>query len=319
MSGSLPLSTCNSFLDRCFVSTCPNTLDSPPSGETAAHSNKGAQATLPMRYYEGRSRFRIVDVAELWRYRETIWILGLRDLKVRYRQTLIGVAWAILQPLTMMLVFATLFHLMGHMPIVGAVPYAVVAFCGLLGWQLFSTTVTGCSNSLVTNRNMITKIYFPRLALPLSTIVVGIVDLLFAMLVLVGLMAWYGIFPSWHIVTLPLFIALAALTSLAVGIWLSALNAIYRDVGFVVPFLIQVGFFLSPVVYETASVIPKQWQPLYALNPMVGVLEGFRWALLGKSMPPWEMMGVSFTILLAILIGGLIYFRHTERSFADRI
>ena len=301
------------------MSTSPNTLGSLPSVETAARSNKGAPATLPMRYYEGRSRFRIVDFAELWRYRETVWILGLRDLKVRYRQTLIGVAWAILQPLTMMLVFATLFHLMGRVPVVGAVPYAVVAFCGLLAWQLFSTTVTGCSNSLVTNRNMITKIYFPRLALPLSTIVVGIVDLLFAMLVLFGLMAWYGIFPSWQIVTLPLFIALAALTSLAVGIWLSALNAIYRDVGFVVPFLIQVGFFLSPVVYETASVIPKQWQALYALNPMVGVLEGFRWALLGKNMPPWEMMGISFTILLAILIGGLIYFRHTERSFADRI
>ena len=301
------------------MSTSPNRLGSLPSEETAGLSIQGAQAKLPMRYYEGRSRLRIVDVAELWRYRETVWILGLRDLKVRYRQTLIGVAWAILQPLTMMLVFAMLFHLMGRVPVVGTVPYAVVAFCGLLAWQLFSTTVTGCSNSLVTNRNMITKIYFPRLALPLSTIVVGIVDLLFAMLVLFGLMAWYGIFPSWQIVTLPLFVALAALTSLAVGIWLSALNAIYRDVGFVVPFLIQVGFFLSPVVYETSSVIPKQWQALYALNPMVGVLEGFRWALLGKSMPPWEMMGISFTILLAILIGGLIYFRHTERSFADRI
>ena len=281
--------------------------------------SESTESHLEMRYYEGRSSWQIMDVAELWRYRETVWILGLRDLKVRYRQTLIGVAWAILQPLTMMLVFAMLFHLMGRVPVVGAVPYAVVAFCGLLAWQLFSTTVTACSNSLVTNRNMITKIYFPRLALPLSTIVVGMVDLLFAMLVLLGLMAWYGIFPSWHIVTLPLFIGLAALTSLAVGIWLSALNAIYRDVGFVVPFLIQVGFIASPVVYETSSVIPKQWQTLYALNPMVGVLEGFRWALLGKSMPPWEMMGISFTILLAILIGGLIYFRHTERSFADRI
>jgi lipopolysaccharide transport system permease protein len=274
---------------------------------------------LPMRYYAQRTGWQLVNLAELRQCRELIWILGLRDLKVRYRQTLIGVAWAVLQPLTLMLIFTAFFRLLGHRPVSGTVPYEVSVFCGLLPWQLFAATLTQCTHSLVVNRNLVTKVYFPRLALPLSTLLVGLVDFAIGLVVLTGLMTWCGVYPGWPVLALPVLLVTAALTSIAVGLWLAALNAIYRDVEFVVPFLVQVGFFVSPVVYETAAVVPAQWRWLYALNPMVGVLDGFRWALLGAGPPPWQTVGMSLIGGAALLAGGLVYFRRMERFFADRI
>jgi lipopolysaccharide transport system permease protein len=272
-----------------------------------------------LRYYEARSAWQFIDLAELWRYRELIWIFGLRDLKVRYRQTAIGVAWAVLQPLALMFIFTTLFRLMGQAPATESVSYSAILLCALLPWQLFATTVTQCTHSLVLNRNLITKVYFPRIVLPLSTLLVGLVDFAVACSLLFALAAWHGIVPSWPMLAFPLFAVLAVITSIAFGLWLSALNAIYRDIEFVVPFLLQLGFFMSPVVYETRAVIPESWQAIYSLNPLVAVFDGFRWSLLGVGEPHWWSWTISVATVSALLLSGLWYFRRMERFFADRI
>ena len=256
-------------------------------------------------------------LGEMWTYRELLFFLTWRELKVRYQQTLLGASWAILQPLLQMVVFSLVFGGIARMASDG-VPYPIFSYTALLPWGLFSKALTDAGRSMVMNRNMITKIYFPRLLIPISSVLSGVVDFLIAFVVLIGLMVYYKIWPTSAIWTLPLFTFLAVITALGIGLWLSALNVIYRDVGYVLPFLTQFWMFLTPVVYPSSK-IPAQWQLLYALNPMVGVVEGFRWSLLGTANAPGPMVAVSSFISLLLLVSGLFYFRRMERTFADTV
>jgi lipopolysaccharide transport system permease protein len=254
------------------------------NGVQPARPEEGQAASRTI--IDAAQRWQFVDLGELWRYRELLSVLALRELKVRYRQAVIGAAWAVVQPVTTAVIFGVLFGLLGREPAAGGTPYFVTAYCGLLAWQLLATSATQASASLVSNRQMVTKVYFPRMLLPVASILCALVDAGIAFGVLVCVMAWFGIIPGLAVITLPAFLVLALLTALAAGLWLSALNALYRDIAYVVPFLIQVGFFISPVVYETGAIIPERWRLVYSLNPMVGVLDGFRWALLSKPAPP---------------------------------
>lgn len=268
----------------------------------------------------GPSRgWRMLDLGELWRYRELLWVLALRDVRVRYKQTIIGVAWAVLQPVLLMVVFTALFQLLGKVPASGAVPYAVTLYCALLPWNLFAHGLTQSSESLVQHQHLIQKVYFPRAVLPIAATLTGLVDFACAFVVLIGLMVYHDITPTWAVVTLPLLILLTMLASLSIALWLSALTALYRDFRIVVPFLMQLGFFISPVIFETTELVPESWRAVYSLNPMVGVLEGFRWALLGQPQPPLVPMLVSTGAVALLLVGGMFYFRRMERLFADRV
>ena len=256
-----------------------------------------------------------IGLRELWQYRELLYFLTWRDVKVRYKQTALGAGWAIIQPFFMMVVFSLFFGRLAGVPSDG-IPYPVFTFCALLPWQLFAHALTESSNSLVGNQNLITKVYFPRLVIPIAAVLGGLVDFLIAFVILLLLMLYYGIVPGWAILTLPGFLLLALMTALAVGLWLSALNAQYRDVRYTINFLIQFWLFATPVVYPS-SLIPEKWRALYGLNPMAGVVEGFRWALLGKSDPPGLMLWVSISVVVLLLAGGLYYFRRMEQEFAD--
>jgi lipopolysaccharide transport system permease protein len=264
-----------------------------------------------------------VDLAELWRFRELIGFLALRDVKVRYKQAALGVSWAVLQPLLTMVVFSVLFgFLMGAegKPSVEGVPYAVSTFCALVPWQLFATALSFSGNSIVQNQNLVTKVYFPRLVLPIAPIIAALVDFGAAFAVLLLMMLAYGIVPGAAIALLPFFVVLALATALAVSLWLSALNALYRDVRYALPFLTQLWFFVTPCVYTTASVLgeaPPWAHWLYAANPMVGVVEGFRWALIGGPAPATGALLASSIAVVVLLVGGAIYFRRMERVFAD--
>ncbi len=272
-----------------------------------------------MQYFEASHRLSLIDFRELWAYRDLFLSLVLRDLQVQYRQTIIGVAWAVIRPLTLMVVFSALFRLLGRVPASDSGTYAVSLYAGLLPWQFFSTTLTKSTSSLVANQQILTKVYFPRLILPMVPLAVGLVDFAIAFVVLIGLMIWYGIVPTVGLILLPAFVVLLVLASFAVSTWLCAANALYRDIEHAVPFVIQVGMFISPVVYEMRAVIPESWQGIYSLNPLVGVLEGFRWALLGNEAPPVSSMLFSLVVVLTVLVGGLWYFRGVERSVADRV
>jgi len=252
---------------------------------------------------------------ELWEYRELLYFLVWRDIKVRYKQTVLGAAWAIIQPFFTMVVFSIFFGRLAGIPSDG-LPYPIFAYCALLPWQLFAHAMTESGNSLVANQNLITKVYFPRLVIPLAAVLAGLVDFAVAFLVLVGMMAYYGIAPTIPAVTLPLFILLAIATALAVGLWLSALNVQYRDVRYTIPFLTQFWLFSTPIAYPS-SLVPEGWRVLYGLNPMAGVVEGFRWALLGTRNAPGPMLAVSVAVVVALLVGGLYYFRRMEKGFAD--
>jgi len=256
-----------------------------------------------------------IGLRELWDYRELLYFLTWRDVKVRYKQTALGAAWAIIQPLFMMLVFSLFFGRLAGMPSDG-IPYPIFTFCALLPWQLFAHALTESSNSLVANERLITKVYFPRLVVPIAAVLGGLVDFGVAFVILLGMMFYYGIVPTWAIVTLPGFILLAIMTALAVGLWLSALNVKYRDVRYTINFLVQFWLFATPIAYPS-SLVPERWRPLYGLNPMAGVVEGFRWALLGKQQPPGAMLWVSVAVVILLLIGGLYYFRRMEQEFAD--
>jgi len=256
-----------------------------------------------------------VNLRELWEYRDLLFFLSWRDISVRYKQTLLGATWAVLQPFLSMVVFSLFFGRLARMPSDG-VPYPIFSYVALLPWQYFSSAMSQSSNSLVVNSHMLTKIYFPRLVIPLSAILPPIVDLAIAFVVLLGMMAFYGIAPTWNVVWLPLFLLLAIVTALGVGLWLSAMNVQYRDIRYVVPFLAQFWMFASPVTYST-SIVPEQWRALYGLNPMVGVIEGFRWALLGTGTPPGPTVAVSVLVTLLLVLSGLFYFRHMEKTFAD--
>lgn len=264
---------------------------------------------------EPASAWTSIGFKELWRNRELLYFLTWRDVKVRYKQTVLGAAWAIIQPFLMMVVFSLFFGRLAGVPSDG-IPYPVFTFCGLLPWQLFSHALTESSNSLVGNQNLITKVYFPRLVIPMAAVLGGVIDFLIAFAILLLLMLYYGIVPGWAIVTLPGFLLLAIASALGVGLWLSALNVQYRDVRYTINFLVQFWLFATPVAYPS-SLIPEKWRALYGLNPMAGVVEGFRWALLGKSDPPGMMLWVSIGVVFVILIGGLYYFRRMEQEFAD--
>jgi lipopolysaccharide transport system permease protein len=269
------------------------------------------------RRLQARTGWATVDLRELWRYHELLTFLTLRDIKVRYQQTVLGAAWAILQPVMTMVVFSVFFGRLLRVGTDGA-PYPVFAYAALLPWQLFAFALTQSSNSLVDNAHVITKVYFPRLLVPLSSVAAGLVDFTIAFAVLLLLMFGFGITPTWAVVWLPLFVLLCVATALAAGLWLSALNVQYRDIRYVIPFLTQILFFVTPIVYP-ATIVPAKWQLVYGLNPLVGVVTGFRWALLGTPAPAPAMLGASVAVVAVLLVSGLFYFRRMERSFADVI
>ncbi|HET6419161.1 MAG TPA: ABC transporter permease [Geobacteraceae bacterium] len=260
--------------------------------------------------------FRL-DLGSVWNYRELLYFLVWRDVKVRYKQTSIGAAWAVLQPTVTMALFTLIFGRFAKIPSDG-IPYPVFAFTALLPWTYFSQALTQSSNSLVGSSSLVTKVYFPRLLIPLAASLAPMVDLFFSFIVLLVLMTYFHIAPGWGLLALPLFLALAVTTALAVGLWSSAINVRYRDVGHTIPFLVQVWLYASPVAYPV-SIVPERWRMLYSLNPMAGVIEGFRWALLGRKTPDFEVMAVSSAAVLLLLLGGIVYFKKMERTFADVI
>jgi lipopolysaccharide transport system permease protein len=254
---------------------------------------------------------------DLWRYRELLYFLAWRDVTVHYKQTLIGVAWALLRPLATMAVFVIIFHKVAKLPSDG-VPYALLVLAGMLPWQFFAATLSESSNSLVNNANLISKVYFPRLIVPTSAVAVSFIDLLVSAPVLIGLMVYYQQAATWRLLCLPIFLVLTVLAALGAGLWFSALNVRYRDVRYVIPFLIQFGLYLSPVGFRS-SLVPEDYRLWYALNPVVGVIDGFRWAILGVgSFPTWEL-GISAAVGTLVTATGIRYFRATEQTFADVI
>lgn len=259
--------------------------------------------------------FLHLNLGDVWYYRELLYFLVWRDIKVRYKQTALGAAWAVIQPVMTMLVFSVFFGRLAKVPSDG-IPYPIFAYTALLPWNLFAFALTESSNSLVGSQNLITKVYFPRLVIPLASVLAGIVDFTIQFVVLLVLMAYYGIRPGVAIVWLPLFLVLAIATALSVGLWFSALNVKYRDVRYTIPFLTQLWMFATPVAYPS-SLIPQPWRDWSGLNPMAGVVEGFRWALLGKSTSPGLLLAVSIFAVLVLLTGGLFYFRRMESTFAD--
>lgn len=258
-----------------------------------------------------------INLREIWEYRELLVFLAWRDVKVRYRQTVLGALWAILQPLVAMVIFSVIFGQLAKLPSDG-IPYPIFTFTALLPWNLFAGALSRATSSLVSSSNLISKVYFPRVLIPLSAMVSALVDFFFSFLILIALMAWYGIAPTWRIFTLPFFILLALAAAFGIGLYLSALNVRYRDVSYIIPFVIQVWLYASPVAYSS-TLVPAQWQWLYALNPLAGVIEGFRWALLGTSWEPGVVVLISSVIVVFVLIGGLIYFKRMEETFADVI
>jgi lipopolysaccharide transport system permease protein len=255
---------------------------------------------------------------DLWRYRELFFFLAWRDLLVRYKQTTIGIAWALIRPLVTMLVFTLVFGKLAKLPS-DDVPYPIMVFVALLPWYFFSNAFTDAGNSLINNASMISKIYFPRLIIPVSAVIVSFVDFLISALILIGLMVWYEFMPDWRILTLPLFIAIAFAAAMGTGLWIAALNVKYRDFRHLIPFIVQVGLYISPVGFSS-SIVPEKWRLLYSLNPMVGVIDGFRWAVLGgNAQIYWPGFLLSTGLVILILISGIYHFRSTERKFADLI
>lgn len=283
-----------------------------PSDLLAVPSGDPGDRTVVIRPGRGWVPLRL---RELWEYRELLYFLTWRDIKVRYKQTALGAAWAVIQPFFTMVVFSVFFGRLARLPSEG-VPYPIFTYCALVPWTYFATALTQSSNSLVDHARLITKIYFPRILVPAAAILAGLVDLAIAFVVLVGMLLWYGVVPTLAVLLLPLFAFLAALTAFAVGLWLSALNVRYRDVKYTIPFLVQFWLFLTPVAYSS-TLVPERWRPLYALNPMTGVVEGFRWALLGRRDAPGPMLAVSTATVVLLLVGGLFYFRRMEQRFAD--
>lgn len=254
--------------------------------------------------------------ADLWRYRELFYFLAWRDILVRYKQTLLGVAWAVIRPVITMVVFTLVFGRLAKLPS-GDVPYPILVFAALLPWQLFSSAFSEAGNSLISNANMISKVYFPRLIVPASAVIVSCVDFMISLFILAAIMGWYGFAPDWRILTLPAFTFIALAAAMAAGVWTAALNVRYRDVRFLIPFVVQLGLYISPVGFNSA-VVPEQWRPIYALNPMVGIIDGFRWAILGGTTQIyWPSLLISVVMIVVILVTGVSYFRRTEKTFVD--
>jgi lipopolysaccharide transport system permease protein len=256
---------------------------------------------------------------DLWRYRELFYVLAWRDIAVRYKQTIIGLTWALLRPLLTMVVFTVVFGRIAKLPTEGAAPYALMVFAGLLPWQFFSTALSESSNSLIGNANLISKVYFPRLIVPTAAVVVSFVDFTISFVILIGLMLWYRFLPEWQILTLPFFVFMAFLASLGPGLWITSLNVKYRDFRYIIPFIVQLGLYVSPVGFSS-TVVPEQWRLLYSMNPIVGVIDGFRWAILGgEAALYWPGLVLSCGIIAFFLWLGIRQFRRMERSFADLI
>lgn len=257
--------------------------------------------------------------SDLWRYRELFFILAWRDVSVRYKQTVIGVAWAFVRPFMTMVVFTVVFGRLAKLPTEGDAPYAVLVFAGLLPWTLATSILTDASNSVLTNSQLVSKVYFPRIIIPLATVMVALVDFGVSLVILAGVMAWYGMVPDWHILLLPVFVLIALLVALGPALWAAATIVKYRDFRFVIPFVVQIGLYVSPVGFST-RVVPPEWQLLYSMNPMVGVIDGFRWAILGGDSPLY-LPGFAMSIVVAagMLWLGIHTFRRTERGFADLI
>jgi len=258
-----------------------------------------------------------IDFKELWAYRELFWLLALRDVLVRYKQAVIGIIWALIQPISTMVVFSVVFGGLAKLPSDG-IPYPIMVFTALLPWQFFASATGASCQSVVGKGSILTKIYFPRLIIPASAVISGMIDFAISFVILLVMMLWFHIIPTVNIIFLPLFLLLVFITALGIGLWLSALNVEFRDVAYAVPFLIQAGQYISPVAYST-SVVPEKWIFLYSLNPMVGVINGFRWSILGTATLDWESLLFSSLAVLVLFISGLFYFRKTERTFADII
>lgn len=281
-------------------------------------SDTDAAADIPViRIEPSMSRLAAVRVDELWKYRELLYFLVWRDVKVRYKQTAIGAAWAVLQPLMTMVIFTLVFDKFAKVPSDG-LPYPIFSYVALLPWTYFARSLNQSVISLVNNSNLITKVYFPRLLLPTSAILSGLIDFGISFIFLLGMMIWYGIMPGWGMVFLPGFVLMTIFTALSVSLWLSAINVRYRDVGQAIPFLIQIWMFASPVGYPV-SVVPENWRLLYNLNPMAGVIEGFRWALLGRETPDIVPIVISVVVVLALLFSGVFFFKRMEDTFADEV
>jgi lipopolysaccharide transport system permease protein len=284
---------------------------------TAADATANATASPALHIIEPSSRWQLPRFEEVWEHRELAYFLVWREVKVRYKQTALGIGWAVIQPLFTMLVFSMFFGRLGKLPSDG-LPYPLFAFCALLPWQLFAFALAESTNSLVANERLITKVYFPRLIIPLASVCVGLVDFVIAFVILSLMTMYYRLAPGIAILTLPLWTLLAVTTAFGVGLWLSALNVRYRDIRYTVPFLTQIWLFASPIAYSS-SIVPAKWRPLYALNPMVGVIDGFRWSMLGRGHAPGLMVAVSAIAVAMIVVSGLFYFRRTERTFADLV
>jgi lipopolysaccharide transport system permease protein len=300
-----------------------NNLDVlPPPGATPLTAAPGSAPvpTPEVVHVRAGTGWRALDLLELWRYRELLWFLALRDIKLRYKQTALGVAWAVIQPLFNVIVFSVFFGALAGIKSDGF-PYPLFALTALLPWQLFSYALTQSSNSLVNEQRLITKVYFPRLIVPIASVLSGLVDFAVTFVLVLCFMAYYTWVGtplpwSWTLLALPALVLFALVTALAVGLWLAALNVQYRDVRYMIGFLAQLWMFASPVAYPS-SLVPERLRPLYGLNPMAGVIEGFRWALLGSEAVDWSMLGVSALVVVLLLVGGLYYFRRLERTFAD--
>ena len=255
---------------------------------------------------------------DLWRYRELFYFLAWRDILVRYKQTAVGVLWALIRPLLTMIVFTVVFGKLAKLPSDGA-PYPILVFAAMLPWQFFSSAFYEAGNSLIANASMISKVYFPRIVIPTSAVIVSFVDFLISGIILVALMLWYEYLPDWRILTLPLFILMAFAAAIGSGLWIAALNVKYRDFRYIIPFVVQLGLYISPVGFSS-SIIPEEWRLLYSLNPMVGVIDGFRWAILGGNVQIyWPGFFLSLSLVIVMLVFGIYYFRKTEKSFADLI
>jgi lipopolysaccharide transport system permease protein len=274
-------------------------------------------ASIPMIRIEHSRGWVSLRLRDLWEYCELLYFLVWRDVKVRYKQTVMGLAWVIIQPLLTIIIFTLVFSYFARISSDG-LPYPVFLYAGLLPWTYFASAMGRSGNSLLADAQLIEKIYFPRLIMPVSSVVSPLVDFMFSFMVLLGVLFWYGFTPTWGILVLPLFLFLAVLTALSVGLWLAPLNVRYRDVVHLIPFLLQIWMYLSPVIYPI-SAVPERWRLLYSLNPMVGVIEGFRWALLAKGDPALAVMAVSAVAVMGLLWGGLIFFKRMERTFADVI
>ena len=286
----------------------------PPASPLAAETATSVRPTVVI---EPRARFFALDLKSLWEYRELVYFMVWRDVKTRYKQSFLGVGWALLQPLLTMLVFWIIFSRFARVPSDG-MPYPLFALTGLLPWMYFSQAVSRSSGGLVGNANLIGKVYFPRLIIPLSAALTPLIDLLFSFAILAALMIWYGAPPTGATLAVPAMVAVAFATALGVGMWLSALHVKYRDVAHVVPFVVQIWMYASPVIYPL-TLVPERWRALYSVNPMVGVVEGFRWAFIGAHPPRLVPTTISCVVVVALLLSGLWYFRRTERQFADVI